>query len=79
MLRIHPEDLSDSASLPGRRGKRRVARLKPSLQPEMERLEIRIVPATKTWSGVVDNIWSRAGNWSENAVPAAGDDLVFQT
>jgi hypothetical protein len=35
-------------------------------------------PATVTWTGNGnDNNWSTAANWDTNAVPQAGDDLVF--
>jgi len=37
---------------------------------------IPVFAATDTWTGVVSNVWSVAGNWS-GSVPAAGDDLVF--
>lgn len=45
------------------------------LRPEMEALEVRITPATRTWSGAVNNLWSNAGNW--DVAPSNGDDLVF--
>jgi len=35
-----------------------------------------VFAATDTWTGVVSNRWSAAGNWTAG-VPAAGDDLVF--
>ncbi|MEM6806464.1 MAG: hypothetical protein AAF696_34010, partial [Bacteroidota bacterium] len=33
--------------------------------------------ATRTWNGSVDQLWERASNWSGNAVPVAGDDVVI--
>ena len=33
--------------------------------------------ATRTWDGSSSALWSVAANWEENAVPVAGDDLVF--
>src|SRR5262249_17400698 len=32
--------------------------------PAVERLEDRIPPATRVWSGGVDTFWSTAGNWA---------------
>ena len=34
------------------------------------------VPATRTWTGAVSNLWSDAGNWGGTA-PVEGDNLVF--
>src|SRR5687767_13837175 len=35
-------------------------------------------PATRTWDGGgADTNWQTAANWSPDAAPAAGDDLVF--
>jgi autotransporter-associated beta strand protein len=43
-----------------------------------EALEVRITPATSTWTGLApDPFWTDAGNWSGNVAPSAGDDLVF--
>ncbi len=36
-----------------------------------------VAAATRTWSGALSSAWGLAGNWQENAVPIAGDDLVF--
>ncbi|HEV8267572.1 MAG TPA: autotransporter-associated beta strand repeat-containing protein, partial [Thermoanaerobaculia bacterium] len=33
--------------------------------------------ATRTWDGSSSANWGTAANWMENAIPAAGDDLVF--
>lgn len=41
----------------------------------LEALESRLAPATSIWSGAVDGLWSKAGNW--NIPPTAGSDLVF--
>jgi len=30
-----------------------------------------------TWDGSASNLWSNAANWSTNAIPQAGDNLVF--
>jgi autotransporter-associated beta strand protein len=47
----------------------RLARLEP--------LEARIAPATLTWDGSADNLWSNSANWDTNTVPQDGDSLVF--
>jgi len=52
------------------------------LQPE--RLEDRIVLATLTWTGDVDNLWNSGTdgvdtNWDTNMLPQDGDTLVFPT
>ena len=48
---------------------------------ECEPLEDRVTPATLTWLGAVDGLWSHAGNWSTtdvtHPVPQTGDDLIF--
>src|SRR5262249_33110365 len=48
---------------------------------ECEPLEDRITPATLTWTGAVDGLWSHAGNWSTtdmaHPVPQAGDNIVL--
>ncbi|WP_422928206.1 beta strand repeat-containing protein [Singulisphaera sp. PoT] len=41
----------------------------------LEALEIRVTPATSTWTGAVSGAWSEAGNW--DVAPANGNDLVF--
>ncbi len=51
------------------------ARARLEFRPAVEGLEIRLTPATSTWSGAVNNLWSNAGNW--DVAPAAGSDLVF--
>ena len=33
--------------------------------------------ATKTWDGSTSASWNTAANWTNNAVPVAGDDLLF--
>src|SRR5438105_1841299 len=33
--------------------------------------------AVKQWKGSVNGDWNNAGNWTNNAVPVSGDDLVF--
>src|SRR5438046_847558 len=33
--------------------------------------------ATKTWGGGTSTNWNTAANWTNNAVPVAGDDLLF--
>src|SRR5262249_19820395 len=45
--------------------------------PNLESLEIRITPTTRTWLGVDGNNWSDALNWVGNVAPSPGDDLVF--
>ena len=41
----------------------------------IEALESRLVMAVSTWSGAVDALWSKNGNW--DTPPVAGNDLVF--
>ena len=33
--------------------------------------------ATKTWDGSTSASWNNAANWTNNAVPVDGDDLLF--
>jgi hypothetical protein len=35
--------------------------------------------ATRTWSGATSTAWGTAGNWVENAVPGAADDVTIPT
>ena len=35
--------------------------------------------ATVTWTGTASGDWNTVGNWSTNALPNAGDDVVFNT
>ena len=51
------------------------ARLSPT-RLLLSELEERAVPATRVWSGAIDNIWTKPGNWDGTA-PVTGDDLVF--
>src|SRR5262245_37057695 len=48
-------------------------------RPSLEALETRLVPATRVWDGgaVTSDRWKAAANWEDNALPVAGDDLVF--
>ena len=39
----------------------------------LERLEVRLAPATFTWTGVNSTLWSDPGNWGEHRVPGATD------
>src|SRR5260370_29216581 len=60
------------------RHRRTAARGKPSYRPRLEALELRLSPATHTWTGAVNNLWSVPGNWTGGS--PAGDanaDLVF--
>src|ERR1039458_9743883 len=44
----------------------------------LERLEVRLVLSTSTWSGLGANAnWSTPGNW--DTVPTASSDIVFPT
>ena len=36
------------------------------------------VSALKTWTGNVSGNWSDVHNWSPQAIPVAGEPLVFQ-
>lgn len=59
----------------GRRQVRR-GRIRTSVRPSIEFLEIRLTPATSTWTGAgVSGVWSDANNW--DVAPQNGDDLVF--
>ncbi len=54
------------------------ARRRPSCRLEVESLETRLVPATHTWIGTPNGVWSNPSNWSGGT--PAGDsaaDLVF--
>lgn len=42
----------------------------------MSKLLLALLLVTRTWTGVVDQHWSNAGNWDTGA-PQEGDDLVF--
>src|SRR5438876_9152683 len=48
---------------------------------ECEALEERVTPATLTWLGAVDGLWSQAGNWTTtdvtHPVPQNGDAIVL--
>src|ERR1043166_7899703 len=50
-------------------------------RPRVEQLEYRVTPATLTWTGTVDGLWSHAGNWSTSdvthPVPQNGDAVVL--
>ena len=64
------------------RSSRRLPRRKLELTPQCEQLEIKIAPATFTWTGASSPQWSNAGNWSENGasttnVPGSSDAVVF--
>ena len=65
----------------GRMGGRRGGpRRRPKGSIGLEILEVRIVPATSTWSGLdtaTSTNWSDAGNWVGDQIPSPGDDLVF--
>jgi autotransporter-associated beta strand protein len=56
---------------------RRPARRAP--RPLAEALEDRLAPATLHWIGATSSNWSAATNWAENAFPANGDTVVFDT
>src|SRR5947207_12629289 len=46
----------------------------------LETLEDRTAPAVFTWTGgagFANNVWGLAQNWSNNAVPGNGADLLF--
>lgn len=59
------------------------ARRKPRFRLELDALEDRFAPATLTWTGAVNNLWSNPANWLNESnnpqAPAAGDDLIFPT
>ena len=35
------------------------------------------VPLTRSWIGVVDEKWNKAGNWSPTGIPGAQDDILI--
>jgi autotransporter-associated beta strand protein len=54
------------------------ARRQPSRRLCLESLEGRIVPTTRTWTGLGGNgLWANASNWVGSVAPAPLDDLVF--
>jgi hypothetical protein len=57
---------------------RRRAGRRATFRPLVEALEAREVPAVNTWLGTVSTDFDTAANWSLNAVPEAGDDIVFE-
>ena len=55
-----------------------VRQCKKPLAGILEPLEARIAPAAVFWDGGGDGInWTNAGNWSNNAVPTAADDVTI--
>ena len=57
-------------------------RRKLELTPQCEQLEIKIAPATLTWTGTGGNaLWSTVSNWTVDSggprAPSTGDSLVF--
>ncbi len=64
------------------RSSRRRPRRKLELTPQCEQLEIKIAPATLTWTGGGGNaLWSTISNWTVDSggqrAPSTGDSLVF--
>ncbi len=59
------------------RAPRHDRRRKPTLSPHCELLEVKIAPATFTWTGAGgDPNWSNTGNWGGSFL-TPGNDLVF--
>jgi hypothetical protein len=56
-------------------------KMQRSTRLEFETLEDRVTPATLTWTGAVDGLWSDPGNWSTSdvthTVPMSGDAVVL--
>jgi fibronectin-binding autotransporter adhesin len=57
-------------------------RRRPTFRPLIDEMEPRVLPATLTWTGIVDANWNDgtvgvSTNWSGNALPATGDTLIF--
>src|SRR5262245_33000046 len=46
-------------------------------KPHLEALEVRLAPATNSWTGGATGSWAVAGNWSLNHAPTSGDDVVI--
>ena len=72
-------DFFSSPSSSNSRYSRLRARRKVELKPQCEQLEIKIAPATFTWTGAVaGGHWSDPGNWNNNQVPTGSSaDLIF--
>jgi hypothetical protein len=34
-------------------------------------------PVARTWTGVIDDYWNKAGNWSPAGIPGPGDDVYI--
>jgi autotransporter-associated beta strand protein len=60
-------------------GKNRAGRpARKSRRLDVEALEARLTPATKTWTGLgTDNLWTDGANWSLGTAPQPGDSLIF--
>src|SRR4051794_8022270 len=69
----------NDSSAEDRTGKRRRPRSPwAPLLRSCERLEARVMPATRTWVGLgADANWSTAQNWAGAVAPAVDDNLVF--
>jgi autotransporter-associated beta strand protein len=47
-------------------------------RPDLETLETRVVPATRTWTGLgANDLWTTGANWQGAVAPSPNDDLVF--
>src|SRR4051812_25787866 len=57
----------------------RPAPARKASRPRFEFLEDRVTPANLHWLGTTSTAWGTASNWQENAVPANGDVLFFDT
>ncbi len=67
-----------SSSRSRRRHELRVALFRQSLKPRFETLEIRALLATVTWDGGAGSfLWGDAANWTGDALPGIGDDVVI--
>src|SRR5258706_275665 len=53
------------------------ARKRPAFSPvNIEILEDRSTPAALDWTGAVSNNWNTAGNWTQNQVPSAANNVL---
>ncbi|HKI35295.1 MAG TPA: hypothetical protein VKA46_25785, partial [Gemmataceae bacterium] len=53
-------------------------RTTPFTRLRFEELEVRVVPASYSWTGGANTLnWGDAANWSGNVVPGSGDDVTI--
>ncbi len=61
-----------------RRLRTRHRRPNPFARLDLEKLEVRLVPASYFWTGGAGTLnWGDKGNWSGTVVPGSGDDVTI--